>query len=305
MKHMSSPEFSKFIQTVGEMPLLTATEEKALARRIQAGDHHAKQILVERNVKLAIHNAKRFARMGFDLEDLVQAGTIGLLRAAAKFDPDHGGKFSTYATHRIRKEIQEYINGGGNMNIMKIPHDVPQMQRKVAEAMEAGADLETGINIAAKAHNKTPEQVRSILHVRRDMSSLDSASYDEDGETRYQKIKDEHAPDPANVLEDTPELTKAMALLSKRQRRIIELRFGFYGREVHSRNGIADEMGIKPAVVKREQARAIAILRRTMVADRLGVAEDDDEERLRIAFEQLEAGMLQPAGEEICKQDPT
>src|SRR5215204_6167040 len=134
--------FSAFLTDIGRTPLLTPAEELALARRVERGDLAAKNRMVEANLRLVVHVAKRFAREhnGLTLSDLVQEGTIGLVRAVEKFDWRKGHRFSTYATIWIRQSIGRAISEKGSLIRMPIHtgqrlRALEREERKLAAAL--------------------------------------------------------------------------------------------------------------------------------------------------------------------------
>ena len=179
--------FAGFLTSISRTPLLTAAEEHELARRIERGDLAAKDRLVQANLRLVVHVAKRYAHgdHGLPLPDLVQEGTIGLVRAAEKFDWRRGHRFSTYATIWIRQSIGRAITKRGNASGLSldaplgdgagttlaelIPDDVTPGPAALAELASIGADIRR--TVAA-----LPPRERAVLELRYGLASDGAAT---------------------------------------------------------------------------------------------------------------------------------
>src|SRR5205085_4763117 len=155
-------------------PLLTPAQEIELAQRIERGDLHAKEILVNSNLRLVASNARRYQNQGLPLADLVQEGMLGLIRASEKFDWRKGFRFSTYATLWIRQAIQRGLENSGRT--IRLPVHVAQRSRKVGRVeRELSVRLGREPTISELAHETglTIEQVEEVRHQRAALVSLD------------------------------------------------------------------------------------------------------------------------------------
>jgi RNA polymerase primary sigma factor len=179
--------FGGFLTAIGRTPLLTAAEERELARRIERGDLAAKERLVEANLRLVVHVAKRYAPgdHGLTLPDLVQEGTLGLVRAAEKFDWRRGHRFSTYATIWIRQSIGRAVakrghstaasldapvgDGAGATLAELIPDDVTPGPEARAELAALGADIRRTVSAL-------PPRERAVLELRYGLASEGAAT---------------------------------------------------------------------------------------------------------------------------------
>lgn len=231
---MTPDGFTSFLAQIGRAPLLTAAEELALARRVERGDLAAKQRLVEANLRLVVHVAKRYQREdhGFTLADLVQEGTLGLLRAVEKFDYRRGHRFSTYAVIWIRQAIGRAISDKGR------PIRLPEtMIRRLRELDRADARLRTELQRdpssaeLAAALGWLPEEVLQARDMRRTTLSLhepvgqDDGSRAELGELLAQD--DDEAPDTlaeASLLR--ADVRAALDRLEWRERSVVAARYG-------------------------------------------------------------------------------
>jgi len=259
------------MERASKTPLLTATQERELAKRIEKGDHTARQHMVEANIRLAVSQARRYQHSGVPFEDLVQEAIIGVDRAATKFDWRTGNKFSTYAMWWIRHMIQRAVYA--HRATIRIPGHIADRKRKLERFLNENPDLT--LADAAAAQEITLEQAEEALDTVRVVASLDQPLTDEDGGDRYSLVADEGAGDPADMLlPDThPELRRAMQGLDDLQRRVVELRFGFGDQRVHSRGEVAEILGVKPYIVQRAQRAAIGQLERDLAAAGAGPSE--------------------------------
>src|SRR3954449_10281609 len=165
--------FTLFLARIGETPLLTPAEELSLARRVERGDLAAKERMVEANLRLVVHVAKRFQREdhGLTLSDLVQEGTFGLVRAVEKFDPRKGFRFSTYATIWIRQAIGRAISEKGRT--IRVPVHVDQRIRALDKlALELGYQPEP--EEAAARMGWTVAEIHSVRDARVRTVSLEA-----------------------------------------------------------------------------------------------------------------------------------
>src|SRR3954463_13024264 len=158
---MNDDGFALFLRRIGRTPLLTATEERALAYRVERGDLAAKDRMIEANLRLVVHVAKRYQRENspLTLPDLVQEGTLGLVRAAEKFDPRTGNRFSTYATIWIRQAIGRAV--AEQSRAIRVPGPVDQRLRALEKlGAQLGRDPEP--EEAAQHLGWTVDAVQSV-----------------------------------------------------------------------------------------------------------------------------------------------
>lgn len=271
---MADDGFNTFMRTVGKNRLLTGVEEKELARRIAKGDRSASDKMAEHNIRLVIAIAKNYARMGFDMEDLVQEGSVGLMKAVERFDPERGFKFSTYATWWIRQAIHRYIAGAGGSTI-RVPGRVQKIRRDVTKQMSS---KNVTLEKACEELELDVKEVQEAMIGPRVSVSLDSAAFDDSGDSKHSQIADDNAIDPQHLYtESYATLKAAMLLLTPRRRQVLELRFGFDGPPA-SRSDTADELGVSVKVVQKEQQEAlkqIARILKTEEAESKGLPAED------------------------------
>ncbi len=254
---MTTDSLQLFLKDIGKVRLLTAQEEVDLAKRIERGDLDAKQKMVESNLRLVVSIAKNYRNQGLPFLDLIQEGTLGLVRAAEKFDYRKGFKFSTYATWWIRQAIARAL--ADKARTIRIPvHVVVEKLNKIGRAerkLVTELGREPTAQEIADVTGIDPEEVDSIKRSAQAPVSLEKPVGDEEESEFGQFIADERAESPyeraAEILTKEA-LREALENLSYRERRVLELRYGLGGE--HPRT--LDEVG-RTFNVTRERIRQI------------------------------------------------
>jgi RNA polymerase primary sigma factor len=271
----STDALTLLMQSAGRYPLLTAAEEVALAKRIERGDLAAKERMINSNLRLVISIAKRYQNRNLPLLDLFQEGVIGLNRAVEKFDWRRGYKFSTYATWWIRQACQRAVSG--QSATIRVPTHVHERRVKLAGAtgrLEATLGRDPTREELADATGLSLQHVDEALDAAEAPVSLNRAiGSEEDGELG-DLFADPSAPYPAEEAAETlrrRSVRQAVATLPERERRIMELRFGFDS-EPTSLEQIGRELGITRERVRQLEAEALRRL-----AGKLDGLVDDDE----------------------------
>jgi RNA polymerase primary sigma factor len=253
---MTTDSLQLFLKDIGKVRLLTAQEEVDLAKRIERGDLDAKQKMVESNLRLVVSIAKNYRNQGLPFLDLIQEGTLGLVRAAEKFDYRKGFKFSTYATWWIRQAIARAL--ADKARTIRIPVHVVEKLNKIGRAerkLVTELGREPTAEEIAEVTGIDPEEVDSIKRSAQAPVSLEKPVGDEEESEFGQFIADERAESPyeraAEILTKEA-LREALENLSYRERRVLELRYGLGGE--HPRT--LDEVG-RTFNVTRERIRQI------------------------------------------------
>jgi len=250
-----------FLNEAGRYPLLTAAQEVELAKKIEAGDKRAKDLLVNSNLRLVVSIAKKYQGHGLTLLDLIQEGIIGLIRAAEKFDWRKGFKFSTYATWWIRQAVQRGV--ANKARVIRIPVHIVEREQKISRAeRELVAKLErapTDEEVSEKS-KLSIKQVREVRAAARAVASLDKP-VGEDDSASYGDLfaSSEAQPDEQVELELTEKaLHDAVSELPEREQQILNLRYGLSGKEdPKSLEEIGRIMGITRERVRQLEAEAL------------------------------------------------
>ena len=254
-----------YLRRIARTPLLTAAQEQALARRVERGDLAAKDHMIEANLRLVVHIAKRFQReeSGLTMQDLIQEGTIGLVRAVEKFDYRRGFRFSTYATLWIRQSVGRALADKGR--IVRLPIPVADKVRKIeiAESRLTGAlgSTPSDAELAAVLEWEI-EEVERLRGAGRRPASLD-APLGDDAETDLGDLLAAPVLSPeeeALAGAERDGLNAVLAQLPHAERRVLELRFGLGGEAPHTPTETARALGVKPHQVRQVEDRALRAL---------------------------------------------
>jgi RNA polymerase primary sigma factor len=222
-----------YLRTIGRVPLLTAAQEVELAQRIERGDIQAKQQMVEANLRLVVSIAKRYLGRGLSFLDLIQEGSLGLIRAVEKFDHRRGYKFSTYATWWIRQAVTRALADKGRT--IRIPVHVVERLNKVIQAerqLVQQYGREPSADEVARALECSPGEVRELLRVAQQPVSLEKPVGDEADSMLGDFVEDPSAESPFELasrrMRDQDVLC-VLAVLPRREREVLELRYGLTG----------------------------------------------------------------------------
>ena len=253
---VSTDALQLFLKDIGRVPLLTAAQEVELAKGIERGEVGAKRTMVEANLRLVVSIAKRYRNQGLPFLDLIQEGTIGLVRAAEKFDYRRGFKFSTYATWWIRQAVARAL--ADKSRTIRVPvHVVEKLNGLARVERKLMIDLgrqPTSAEVAAELELQ-PEEVEQLRRSSQAIVSLEKPIGDDEDSQLGELLADEtaRAPDEeveAALREET--LKRLLGMLAPRERRILELRYGLDG----ERPRTLDEVG-RIFNVTRERVRQI------------------------------------------------
>jgi len=257
---MTTDTVRLFLNEIGRYPLLTAAEEVELAKRVESGDEAAKTRFVTSNLRLVVHNAKRYQDQGLSLLDLVQEGVFGLTRAVEKFDWRRGFKFSTYATWWIRQSIQRALQK--QARTIKLPVHLAELEGRVGRSErdlhgelgrpptddEIAAD--TGIPIA---------RLHELRTAARAVTSIDLPIGDEGETTLGDLVAGEEAgfEEEIHVSLRDASLRQAVAALPSPYREVIRLRYGIGGGDPASIERIARELQMSTRKVREAEREAV------------------------------------------------
>src|SRR4051812_20736030 len=245
-----------YLRSIGRVPLLTADEEISLAKRIERGDMQAKQQMVEANLRLVVSIAKGYLGRGLTFLDLIQEGSLGLIRAVEKFDYRRGFKFSTYATWWIRQAVTRAIADKGRtiripVHMVEKLNKVVHVERQLVQALGREPSPEE----IAEELECTPREVRDIQRMSQQPVSLEKPIGEEEESELGDFVEDQTAESPFELASENlrrDNVRRALAALPKREREVIEMRFGLTG----GRPRTLEEVG-RAFNVTRERIRQI------------------------------------------------
>jgi RNA polymerase primary sigma factor len=252
-----------FLADIGRHKLLTAADEVMLAKAIERGDLRAKRRMIESNLRLVVSIAKGYRGLGVPFLDLIQEGTLGLNRAVEKFDWRRGYKFSTYATWWIRQSVQRAV--ANHARTIRVPVHVVERQQKLGRAarrLEVELGREATKQELADATGLPLQHVDEALGAAQASVSLNqTVGADDEGELG-DLFADREAPDPFEEAEESLRrqgVRRALDALPERERRILELRFGFDG-EPWTLEAIGHELDLTRERVRQLEGQALARL---------------------------------------------
>jgi len=250
-----------YLQEAAETPLLTKDEEIALAKRVEHGDRLAKDRMIQSNLRLVVSIAKNYYAQEMDLLDLIQEGNTGLIRAVEKFDYRRGYKFSTYATWWIRQAITRAI--ANQDRTIRIPvHMIEKINKMVRaernllretgkEPNEEELALELGVE---------PPAVQETRKIAQRTTSLETPIGDEEDAELGDFIENSDAPDPADVVSGIiakESLDKVLKAMDERERKVVELRFGFKGGQPRTLAEVSSRFNVSRERIRQIEAKAL------------------------------------------------
>jgi RNA polymerase primary sigma factor len=259
---MNGDNLQAYLQEIGRYPLLSRAEEVQLAKRVEAGDEGARRRMTESNLRLVVTIAKGYLGRGVDLLDLIQEGTVGLMRAVERYDWRRDVKFSTYAAWWIRHGISEALSAG---RAIRVPDSIVERATAVRAAereLASRLGREPSTSETAAALELTTQQVDEARSALQPVSSLEEPLRSEDTQ-RIELLADPHAADPVEALLSEPreqELKAHLDALPERGRKVIELRFGLEDGVAHTADAVAARLGVTRERVRQIELHALGKL---------------------------------------------
>ena len=262
-----------YLKEIGQVPLLEAEKEHDLAEKMMNGDEHAKNMIVQANLRLVVSIAKKHVGKGMAFLDLIQEGNLGLMKAVDKFDYSKGFKFSTYATWWIRQAITRAI--ADQARTVRIPvhmvetiHKVSRVSRNLLQ--ELGKEP-TPEEIAA-AIGMTPEKVRDTMKYALEPVSLETPIGEEEDSHLGDFIPDEDSPAPSDAASYTllkEQLNEVLHTLTPREEQVLKLRFGLLDGKTRTLEEVGKEFDITRERIRQIEAKALRKLRHPSRSKRL------------------------------------
>jgi len=257
-----------YLDSIGKTPLLTLEEETALARRVLKGNEAARQHMIQANLRLVVRIAKDYDNFGLPLMDLISEGNFGLIKAVERFDPDKGGKLSTYASWWIKQAIKRALASNGKT--IRLPvHMVDRIaqMRRTTNLLVKELDREPTNEEIAQVMEIPLSKVVHMKSVANRAASLDQPVGEEGDSTLGDLVKDENARTPFENLRSKSDLTEIEEILSRldpREAEVITLRFGLNGESPMTLEEVGEKFKLTRERVRQLQQSALMQLRRLM-----------------------------------------
>jgi RNA polymerase primary sigma factor len=265
LREATTDALELFLQEAGRRPLLTAAQEVELTKRVERGDVDARQTMIESNLRLVVSIAKRYRHQGLPFLDLIQEGTLGLMRAVEKFDWRRGFKFSTYATWWIAQAVVRGL--ADNARTIRIPvHIVERMQKlnRAERTLWTELGREPSLEELSERAGLSLQQALEVTAASRASTSLDQPIGDHEDAVFGDLVAGQGAL-PEEEVEETlrnEALAEALAVLDERGRGVIVLRYGLYGSEPETLDTIGRRLGVSRERVRQLETEALRQLAR-------------------------------------------
>ena len=251
-----------YLQEIGEIPLLTAEQEREAAKRASEGDEDARLLLINSNLRLVVSIAKRYMKRGLSLQDLIQEGNMGLMRAVAKFDYTKGFRFSTYATWWIRQSMIRAI--ADQSRDIRLPvhmgEQIMKVKRVEKDLLQELGKEPTSSEIASRMEGMTAERVEEILKIAMDPVSLETPAGEEENSTLQDFIEDTSTVNPeayANNRFLREEIDRILLTLNEREQKILRMRFGMDDGIVHTLEDVGKECNVTRERIRQLENKAL------------------------------------------------
>ncbi len=270
---ISDDSIRMYLNEIGRYPLINGDEEVRLGRLIKKGDQAARKKLAESNLRLVVSIAKKYMGRGLGLLDLIQEGNVGLFRAVDKFDPEKGFKFSTYATWWIRQGVTRAI--ADQSRTIRVPVHMTETINRfnyTYRMMTQELNREPLIEELAAELEMDVRKVRQIMRISQDILSIDTPVGKEEDATLGDFIQDEKYEKPddaANMHLVKTNLYDMLDFLTPRERKIVIMRFGLDGGEVHTLEEVGKEFGVTRERVRQIEAKTLQKLRNHPASDKI------------------------------------
>jgi RNA polymerase primary sigma factor len=260
--------FQLYLRQIGEYPLITVEEEVILAARIKKGDQEARHKMVRSNLRLVVKIARDYSNFGLPLLDLISEGNIGLMKAVERFDPQKGGKLSTYGAWWIKQSIKRAL--ANQSKTIRLPvHLVDKIAklRRVSNQLTEELGREPSDLELAEEVGMAEAKVAALKSAAIRPTSLDQPISDDDSTALGDIIGDDQAFDPYEILRDKDlrdEVGDLLDVLDDRERKIINSRFGLDGQKSKTLEEVGVKFGVTRERIRQLQNIALRKLRRAL-----------------------------------------
>jgi RNA polymerase primary sigma factor len=270
---VSGDSLNQYIREIARFKPLSPDEEKVLGRRIQAGDPEAEKRLVEANLRFVVHYAKRYRGLGLAYMDLIHEGTLGLMEAAKRFDPERNVKFISYAVWWVRQAILHALSE--HARVFRLPQKLSGQVAKlqaIRERLKRELERTPTVEELAARTDRTPEEVETLLLAAGDDVSLSAAVGDDGGLELGDTLEQEVIPSVEVEMIRTSFESRIQDMvkdLEEKEQEVIRRRFGLDGEEPKTLQEIGEEMGLSRERIRQIESRAKEKLRRSREAQGL------------------------------------
>lgn len=255
-----------YLKEIGQVPLLTPEQEIELAKRVEEGDKEAKRKLEEANLRLVVSIAKHYTGHGMSLMDLIQEGSLGLIRAVEKYDYKKGFRFSTYATWWIRQSITRAIADQGRT--IRIPvhmvENINKVNRSARDLVQKLGRDPTTEELAQEAHMPV-ERIREIQRISREPVSMETPVGDEEDSSLGDFIRDDTTPHPADEAARTmlrEQIREILSDLTEREQQVLRLRYGLDDDRSRTLEEVGRQLNVTRERIRQIEAKALRKLKR-------------------------------------------
>ncbi len=258
-----------YLKDIKKLPLLTAEEEISLANRMKKGDKAARAKMIQSNLRLVINIAKRYSHLGVSMLDLIEEGNLGLMKAVEKFNPKKGYRFSTYGAWWIRQYISRAIaNQGKTVRMPVYVIELLMRYKKVTEHLTSAYKRKPRLSEIAKRMKLPIKRVKQLQKMVSSISSLNAPVGDEGSTEFMDLIEDENnvsAVDELSTFFTSERIRLLLEKMSKREHKILSLRFGLKNGVSHTLRDTAKHFGITRERVRQIESAAMRKMRDLMV----------------------------------------
>lgn len=269
MARDSDNSLDLYLREISKTPLLTVAEECDLAERIKMGDEKARSHLIRANLRLVVKIARDYSGYGVSLNDLISEGNIGLMQAVERFDPEKGGKFSTYGAWWIKQSVKRAL--ANQSKTIRLPvHMVDKIarMRRIASMLAEALGREPSDEEIAAELGLPRQKIAMLKQAAQRQTSLDAPVGEGEVKLQGDVVSDESAPDPLEALTDKnlrEQIGDLLDVLNERERKIIDDRFGLNGLKPMLLEDVGREFGVSRERIRQLQNVALAKMRKALM----------------------------------------